>query len=103
MVILPNVRPSWRRDGLAGTGIVYYLQRGNGDVKIGTTANYPQRRATLGRRHGALALIAFEPGYTELEAERHQQFAQLRLDPIAEWFLLGEDLLDHILMVLALR
>lgn len=101
-IMLPSLRPAWNRD-LAKTGIVYYLQRANGDVKIGTTANYPNRRTELGRRHGPLALVALEAGYFALEAERHQQFADLRIDPVAEWFRLDPDLLDHILMVLALR
>lgn len=101
-VLLPNIRPGWRRNGLARTGIVYYLQRENGDVKIGTTASYFRRRAALGPRHGPLALVAFEAGYFDLEAQRHAQFDHLRIDPVAEWFRLGDDLLDHILHVLAL-
>lgn len=100
-VFLPNIPPRWKRDGLAATGAVYYLQRSSGDIKIGTTVNFASRRTAITKRHGRLALVAIEPGYFELEARRHQQFAHLRINPLAEWFRLGDDLLDHILYVLA--
>ncbi len=99
---LPGIRPGWNLD-LAETGVVYYLQRSNGDIKIGTTIRYPDRRTQLGQRHGPLVLAALEPGYFALEAHRHRQFADLRVDPIAEWFRPGDDLIDHILLILALR
>lgn len=100
--MFPGIRPGWNRD-LVESGVVYYLQRTSGDIKIGTTVRYPERRTQLARRHGQLVLAAIEPGYFALEAKRHRQFADLRLDPIAEWFRPGEDLVDHILLMLALR
>ncbi len=101
--MLPNIRPNWKRDGLAATGAVYYFQRSNGDVKIGCSANLPSRRTRLTQQHGPLTLAALEPGYFELEQLRHAQFSHLRVDPRAEWFRLGDDLLDHILYLLAMR
>jgi hypothetical protein len=104
MTGLPNIRTRWRRNGLAATGIVYYFERrSDGAIKIGCTKSYDSRRQTLTRQHGALSLIAYERGYYAEEAVRHEQFAHLRLDPVAEWFRPGEDLVDHVLMLLAIH
>ncbi len=95
---LPHIRLPWtkRRYALEKSGLVYYLQRADDAVKIGCTANYPDRRSNLVRQHGSLRLIAWEPGYSSLERERHRQFEHLRLRPGAEWFRLGADLLTHV-------
>jgi hypothetical protein len=100
---LPSVKFVWARERhtLRESGLVYYLQRASGAVKIGCTANYPQRRTALGQRHGPLCLVAWEPGYYAVEQQRHRQFARLRIDPMAEWFRVDDDLLDHILSLLA--
>jgi hypothetical protein len=94
---LSHIRMRWHGNAMRATGVVYYLLRSDGNVKIGCTANYPQRRNDLVRRHGYLKLLAWELGYYPLETQRHQQFAHLRIDPIAEWFLPGPDLRDHLL------
>lgn len=105
-----QVYPSLRE-----TGIVYYLERRDGLIKIGYTQRYPSRRAKLLHQHGPLWLVAWEAGpgglheLSALEEQRHQQFARLRLPGKnpgllcpPEWFALDEDLYDHLLMLKAL-
>ena len=101
---IPNVRPGWAQDRTRFTteGLVYYLERMDGAIKIGCTRNFTDRRYTLRRRHGPLNLIAWEFGYYAIEEVRHEQFAALRLDPIAEWFRPESELIDHVLMLRAL-
>jgi hypothetical protein len=82
--------------------MVYYLEREDGAIKIGYTSDYPQRRDNLVQRHGPLLLVGWEIGGYDLEAQRHEQFAHLRIKPIAEWFRPGEDLIDHLLVMRAL-
>ncbi len=101
---LPHINLPWQKDRMARAGakVIYYLERQDGAVKIGTTGNYPSRRMRLVRNHGPLNLVAWEFGYYEVEERRHQQFARLRVDPVAEWFRVDDDLMDHMLMLLAL-
>jgi hypothetical protein len=100
---LPHLVLPWAKDKtLRESGIVYYLERRDGALKIGCTVNYPQRRQTLVYRHGPLLLVAWEIGYYAVEEQRHEQFAQLRIDPAAEWFEVDADLYDHVLMLKAL-
>jgi len=101
---IPHLKIRWttERYQLGQTGMVYYLERSDGPIKIGYTHNYPQRRDTLVQRYGSLLLIGWEVGASAIEAERHEKFAHLRLKPIAEWFAPGEDLIDHVLMLRAM-
>lgn len=101
---LPHIQLTWAKDQarIRREGIVYYLERFDGAVKIGCTVNYPQRRGNLLRRHGPLNLIAYEFGYYQREAERHREFAWTRIDEVAEWFVVDSFLYDHVLMLRAL-
>lgn len=99
---IPHIRLPWVPERLRETGVVYYLERADGAVKIGCTANYPHRRVALVRRHGPLALVAWERGYYDVEEQRHQQFAHLRINPRAEWFRPEPELIDHLLLLLAM-
>lgn len=100
---LPHIKLPWAKNKamLRWAGVVYYLERADGLIKIGCTQNYPQRRQTLVQRNGPLYLVAWEVGYYGLERQRHEQFAALRQNPAAEWFALDADLYDHMLMLLA--
>lgn len=100
---LPQITFRWskRANALSSTGIVYYLERSDGAVKVGCTRNYPRRRSALVRQHGFLALIAWEIGYDDVESLRHEQFAHLRIDPLAEWFQVQTDLYSHIMALRA--
>jgi hypothetical protein len=99
---LSHLKVRWTRvrQDVGQRGLVYYLERGDGAIKIGTTCNYPARRDDLRGRHGPLTLLAWEFGSFDAEYRRHQQFANLRIGPVAEWFRAGPELIAH---VLALR
>lgn len=96
---LAHIRLRWSRyaNVFGRTGIVYYLERADGLIKIGYTHSYPRRRQDLFARHSHLRLLAWELGSYHLERLRHSQFDGLRLDPIAEWFALGASLREHII------
>ncbi len=76
--------------------IVYYLERADGLIKIGTTSHYKARRAALVKQHGRLVLLAFEYGDATLEHARHDEFWWHRANPIAEWFRPSPDLITHV-------
>lgn len=69
--------------------VVYYIRFGD-RIKIGFSRN-------LGRRLTAIPhdeLLTVEPGARKVEANRHRQFAPLRI--IGEWFAAEAPLLEHI-------
>lgn len=74
---------------------MYYLERADGMIKIGTTGNYSQRRGALTRQHGPLTLLAWEYGAYEMEKARHEWFLWERPDK-SEWFEPSAILLNHI-------
>lgn len=59
--------------------VVYFLQRENGDIKIGTTSEYHVRLHVLQKQYGALKLLGLLEGGRELERKLHQQFANYRI------------------------
>lgn len=75
--------------------IVYYATtRLGGAVKIGTTNNITRRMITLTRKHHlVVTVMAWEWGSMPLEARRHGQFEQYRLQ--GEWFWLVQPIVDH--------
>lgn len=87
-IALNAARDLWRESG----GIVYYILRGE-LIKIGTTTRPIKRFATLMPD----AVLATEPGDTELEKIRHGQFEDMR-DPNVgnEYFHPEPPLLAHI-------
>lgn len=76
--------------------VVYYLQRGDGAIKIGFSTNVRRRTDVLTRHHGPLTLLASEPGGWHRERERHAQFERLRIHRDQEWFQPGPALRRHI-------
>jgi hypothetical protein len=90
-----RVQPPVRTDPNIHPPVVYYIRRG-ATVKIGTTTNLRQRMAALLPEE----ILATEPGGYELEAQRHRQFQDLRIDK-REWFHAGPRLQRHILTVRA--
>jgi hypothetical protein len=74
--------------------VVYYLRFGN-LIKIGTTSSLYTRVRELRPDE----ILAAEPGYRALEAQRHQQFARHRVE--RELFAPAPTLLDHIHEVVA--
>lgn len=59
--------------------VVYYMRIGE-RVKIGTTTNLKKRMASIGPEE----LLATEPGWYDLEKQRHAQFTHYRVK--GEWF-----------------
>lgn len=79
----------------AGTPLVYYIRRApDRAIKIGWSADLGSRVAHLRAEHGALDVLATEPGAGDVEDERHQQFRSAALG--REWFRPVPDLLMHI-------
>lgn len=65
--------------------MIYFLQRKNGDIKIGTTKTYNNRIAKLAYEHGSLKMIGLIDGSYEEEYRIHEMFAATWTGD-AEWF-----------------
>lgn len=84
--------------------LVYYITRSDrpGEVKIGTSKKIFERLSATdirGKRSEdvQVTLLAVEPGDRWTEAQRHNQFAPMRLTPKGEWFTLGAPIIHHIM------
>lgn len=93
-----NTATSWKADG---PDIVYYLQRSDGLIKIGTSRRFAVRCATLRKQHGELRLLLSHRGDRARENAMHGKFAALRVT--GEWFRPEADLLAWILKVRRLQ
>ena len=101
---LPHIRgPFTGRHKLMryGSSIVYYLERADGRIKIGTTSNYPARRKMLIKEHGPLSLLAWEHGGFDQETRRHREFCWDRVSHPAEWFEPSAMLIEHVVSLRA--
>lgn len=87
----------------ASTSVVYYVQRGDGMIKIGYSGNLKSRLSSLQREHGRLEVLATHRGARDAEVWQHRAFAHLRIHPQREWFRPGDDLLEFIDKVNARR
>ena len=67
-----------------GSSVVYYVRRGDGAIKIGTTTQLANRMAALRWQHGPLEILLTHCGDGERERQMHARFARLRLE--GEWF-----------------
>lgn len=65
-------------------GTVYFLQRGDGLIKIGFTASFDERFATLSKSHPGLRTLKIISGDLRREREIHQ--ALKRHNEYGEWF-----------------
>jgi hypothetical protein len=83
-------------------GLVYYVLRADGAVKIGhTRSKIKARLRGLVRTYGPLEVLATEAGPPAAETARHEQFAQLRMPDQGggggtEFFHAGPALVRHI-------
>ncbi len=77
--------------------IVYYVQRPDGMIKIGTSRGAGRRLADVAREHGRLTLMAFHTGARTEEAAMHRRFKALHIG--REWFRPELPLLEHIFKV----
>jgi hypothetical protein len=80
---------------------VYYTQRADGLIKIGTSRTAGSRLADLAREHGPLILMALQGGGRTEEAAVHRAFKALRVE--GEWFRPALPLLEHIVKVRQVR
>lgn len=76
---------------------VYYVQRADGMIKVGTSRKAAVRLATIAHEHGQLVLMAIQPGGYEEETAVHRRFRDLRAE--GEWFRPELPLLQHIVRV----
>lgn len=71
--------------------VVYYLRWAD-RIKIGTTAELRTRLRSIYHDE----VLAVEQGSSQLEADRHKQFAASRYPRYKEWFTITPDLVEHI-------
>lgn len=90
------LRNSKASKAASSSSVVYYLRRRDGAIKIGFSKQLGRRLGVLTDQHGPLVLLGAERGGYHLEAERHAQFAPLRIRPDREWFHPGDVLLQHL-------
>lgn len=77
--------------------MIYFLQRANGDIKIGFTEHYYQRRSTLKSKYGHLELIGYLDGRRAEERALHIQFAEFNTGTDGkEWFYPRVELMEFI-------
>lgn len=96
-------RESWERtngcwcDGRTAAAHVYYVQRADGLIKIGTSQYYGTRIKSLEREHGPLTLRAVHCGNRDREQMLHTVF-EPEHDHL-EWFRPEPYLIEHIEMI----
>lgn len=81
--------------------VVYYVQREDGMIKIGTTGQFAGRMTGLRGEHGELRILLTHRGDRKREQAMHLRFAELRAG--GEWFRPGPELLAWILTTRRLR
>lgn len=64
--------------------VVYFVQRTDGRIKIGTTWWLASRMRDLTAEHGELQVLATIPGGPPLEGALHRRFRRARVE--GEWF-----------------
>ena len=77
--------------------IVYYVQRPDGMIKIGTSRAAGSCLGAVARQHGQLVTMAFHTGARAEEAAVHRTFKALHIG--GEWFRPEMALLEHIAKV----
>lgn len=75
--------------------MIYFVQRANGDIKIGTTIDFDVRLRALTYEHGNLQFLGWIEGGRDEEQSLHTQFSPCRVR--GEWFKACEDLTAYIL------
>lgn len=76
--------------------MIYFLQRADGAIKIGSTRRYSSRKDTLQTEHGKLTLLGHMDGMLKEERTIQRQFSDCRIHRKAEWFNPTPELLDFI-------
>lgn len=76
--------------------MIYFLQRADGAIKIGTTKHFTLRLYQLRMDHGELALLGWVYGGRPEEVEMHKRFSAHRLGSQKEWFADCTEIRDYI-------
>lgn len=74
--------------------VVYFLQRANGDIKIGTTTDFRNRLTALRHVYGELRLLGLMEGDESQERQLHEGFSRYRVD--GEFFEPHGDIIEFI-------
>lgn len=72
------------------SAVIYFIQRSNGDVKIGTTKNIRSRISGLKREHGNLTLLGIIKGSVIREKILHWCLSDAHVEK--EWFTLTPEI-----------
>lgn len=75
--------------------MIYFLQRADGAIKIGTTTQYHARLYALSLEFGKLNLLGLMDGDRSTERQIHRMFPDTRIEG-SEWFLESNELLEYI-------
>jgi hypothetical protein len=78
--------------------VVYYVQRSDGLIKIGTSAVFRARLSALRAEHGSVQILLTHRGGLDREHEMHRKFAKLRVGN-RELFRPGKPLMTWIISV----
>lgn len=79
---------------------IYFLQRADGLIKIGTSHNFPVRLAHLTKSHGMLGVLRLVHGGAKRERQLHTKFK--RFHEYGEWFRDERGALTTLIMALPL-
>lgn len=90
-IVPRQLRP---RPKISKESFVYFFQRSDKAIKIGTSTSPTQRLATLQTASGPLEVLAMIPGDRNAERRLHRKFAEWRIH--GEWFEPSEELLEFI-------
>jgi Meiotically Up-regulated Gene 113 (MUG113) protein len=81
----------------SAAAIVYYVQRSDSLIKIGTSATFRSRLSALRAEHGTLQVLLTHRGDRKTEQAIHRKFRNLRAE--GEFFRPGKPLLTWIVKV----
>lgn len=88
-----EVRLKERAERSGRNGRVYFVQRDDGLVKIGTSRSLTMRLHDLVTEHGPLMFLGARNGGFDTERLEHSRFADVRVT--GEWFQPVDELLAH--------
>lgn len=74
--------------------VVYFLEREDGAIKIGTTVDFNKRLYALVLEHGKLRVLGLISGSYQKETDLHQRFSSVKIK--GEWFEACQELFDFI-------
>ena len=78
--------------------MIYFLQRANGDIKIGYTFNLEKRKKAIEKVYGNLELLGTMEGERQEERILHTHFSEFRVGIFKthEWFSSSDEIKQFI-------